>query len=76
MTDDASDLLRGAAFHEAGHAIVAAHFRLPLGKITIDVDGGGNAEIDDTADLPIIGPYRHVLLALKRNWLKWLRLSA
>ena len=42
------DELRGAAFHEAGHVIVAREFRLPVGEIAIGIDGDdaiGRAEI-------------------------------
>jgi hypothetical protein len=34
-----NDMLRGAAFHEAGHVIVAREFGLPIGEIAIGVDG-------------------------------------
>jgi hypothetical protein len=32
------DKLRGAAFHEAGHVIVAREFGLPVGEIAIGID--------------------------------------
>ena len=38
----ANDKLRGAAFHEAGHVVVAREFGLPVGEIAIDIDGGGH----------------------------------
>ena len=34
-----NDKLRGAAFHEAGHVIVAKEFGLPVGEIAIGIDG-------------------------------------
>ena len=38
----ANDNLRGAAFHEAGHVVVAREFGLSVGEIAIDIDGGGH----------------------------------
>jgi hypothetical protein len=40
--------LRGAAFHEAGHVVVAVHFGLPVREIEIGMNGddaSGRAEI-------------------------------
>jgi len=33
------DRLRDAAFHEAGHVIVARELGLPVGEIAIEIDG-------------------------------------
>jgi hypothetical protein len=37
---ETNDKLRGAAFHEAGHVIVAREFGLTVGGIAIGVDSG------------------------------------
>lgn len=50
----ASDDLRGAAFHEAGHVVVARFFGLTVGKIEIGEDGSGNADISSAEHLPLI----------------------
>ena len=39
------DLRRGAAFHEAGHAVVARFLGLPVGKLEIACNGSGGTEI-------------------------------
>ena len=52
-----SDELRGAAFHEAGHAIVAREFGLPVGEIAIGIDGDrakGRTDIGSAHHLPPI----------------------
>jgi Peptidase M50B-like len=46
--------LRGAAFHEAGHVVVARFFGLTVRKIEIGKDGSGNAEISSAEHLPLI----------------------
>ena len=46
--------LRGAALHEAGHAIVAREFGLPVGEIAIGIDG------DDAKGRTDIGPAHHL----------------
>ncbi len=49
-----NDVLRGAAFNEAGHVVVARFFGLTVGKIEIGDDGSGKAQIDSAAHLPLI----------------------
>ena len=52
-----NDKLRGAAFHEAGHAIVAREFGLPVGEIAIGIDGDeakGSTDIGSAHNLPLI----------------------
>ena len=52
-----NDMLRGAAFHEAGHVIVAREFGLPIGEIAIGVDGDeakGRTDIGSAHHLPLI----------------------
>jgi hypothetical protein len=49
--------LRGAAFHEAGHAIVAREFGLPVGEIRVGIDGDdakGESDIGLAHHLPLI----------------------
>ena len=48
---------RGAAFHEAGHAVVAWALGLPIGEIVIGIDGddaAGRAEVGTSDHLPIV----------------------
>ena len=52
-----NDKLRGAAFHEAGHVIVAREFGLPIGEIAIGIDGDeakGRTDIGSAHNLPVI----------------------
>ncbi len=49
-----NDALRGAAFHEAGHVVVARAFGLTVEKIEIGGDGSGKATISSAAHLPPI----------------------
>jgi hypothetical protein len=52
-----NDKLRGAAFHEAGHVIVAREFGLPIGEIAIGIDGDeakGRTDIGSAHNLPLI----------------------
>ena len=53
----ANDNLRGAAFHEAGHVVVAREFGLPVGEIAIDIYGGGHktgrTDIGSAHHLPV-----------------------
>ncbi len=49
--------LRGAAFHEAGHVIVASELGLPVGEIAIGIDGDhtkGRTDIGSAHHLPVI----------------------
>jgi hypothetical protein len=34
----------GAAYHEAGHVVVALHYKLKIGNVWIQEDGGGGAD--------------------------------
>ena len=49
-----ADFLRGAAFHEAGHVVVARFLGLTVGKIEIGDDGSGNTKIGSAKHLPLI----------------------
>ena len=52
-----NDRLRGAAFHEAGHVIVAREFGLPVGEIAIGIGGGeakGRTDIGSAHNLPLV----------------------
>ena len=46
--------VRGAAFHEAGHIIVAHELGLQVGEIEISDDGSGHAQISPADHLPRI----------------------
>ena len=51
------DKLRGGAFHETGHVIVAREFGLPVGEIAIGIDGDkakGRTDIGPAHHLPLI----------------------
>jgi hypothetical protein len=50
----AEEALRGAAFHEAGHVIVARFFGLTVKEIEIDEDGSGRATISSAEHLPLV----------------------
>ena len=56
MTDaqTTNDDLRGAAYHEAGHVVVARFLGLTIGKIEIEEDGSGRADISSAEHLPLI----------------------
>ena len=48
---------QGAAYHEAGHAVVASALGLAVGRIEIAIDGDdakGGTDIQDDADLPLV----------------------
>ncbi|MGY2902550.1 hypothetical protein ACVWVY_001571 [Bradyrhizobium sp. URHC0002] len=52
----ASRDLRGAAYHEAGHAVVASVLGLRVGRIEIGIGGDeakGSADIEHDPDLPL-----------------------
>lgn len=51
------DRLRDAAFHEAGHVIVARELGLPVGEIAIEIDGDeakGRSDLGSAHHLPLI----------------------
>ena len=45
-----NDGLHGAAFHEAGHVVVARHFGFTITAIEIDEDGGGRTDMVGSVD--------------------------
>ena len=49
-----NDDLRGAAYHEAGHVVVARFLGLTIGKIEIEEDGSGRADTSSAEHLPLI----------------------
>ena len=49
-----NEALRGAAFHEAGHVVVARALGLTVGTIEIGEDGSGKAEISSAEHLPLV----------------------
>jgi Peptidase M50B-like len=50
VTIEDTNALRGAAFHEAGHAIVARHFGQTIIAIEIHKDGSGKTDADGSID--------------------------
>ena len=54
MNKTTEDLVRGAAFHEAGHVIVAQYLGLPAADIKINDDGSGYSQIGPSDHLPLI----------------------
>ena len=48
------DNLRDAAYHEAGHVVVARFLGLPIGRVEIEEDGSGRADIRDAEHLPLV----------------------
>ena len=57
MKEKPSEQLRGAAFHEAGHVVVARFLGLHVGEIEIGMNGddaSGRAEISSADQLPFI----------------------
>ena len=54
MNKTSDDLLLGAAFHEAGHVIVAMHFGLTVGEIEISDDGSSRSQIASPDSLPLV----------------------
>jgi ATP-dependent Zn protease len=49
-----SSELIGAAYHEAGHALVALHYRLQIGQLRVAENGDGGTDIAPTEHLPLI----------------------
>jgi hypothetical protein len=54
MNKSSVDLLRGAAFHEAGHVVIAIQFGLTVGEIEISEDGSGKSQISPSDHLPVV----------------------
>ena len=46
--------LRDAAYHEAGHVVVARFFGLTVGEVEIGEDGSGRANISSAERLPLV----------------------
>jgi hypothetical protein len=46
--------LRDAAYHEAGHVVVAQFLGLPIGRVEIEEDGSGRADIRYAEHLPLV----------------------
>jgi hypothetical protein len=46
--------LRDAAYHEAGHVVVARFLGLTIGRVEIEEDGSGRADIRDAEHLPLV----------------------
>src|SRR5215510_2059782 len=53
MTELSSDVV-GAAYHEAGHILVALHYGLEVGLIVVQEDGDGGTNISSTDHLPLV----------------------
>ena len=54
MNKSSDDFLQGAAFHEAGHVVVAIHLGLAVGEIVINDDGSGRSQIGSPDHLPLV----------------------
>jgi len=46
--------LRDAAYHEAGHVVVARFFGLTVRQVEIEEDGSGRADISSAERLPLV----------------------
>jgi hypothetical protein len=53
MTQPSSELI-GAAYHEAGHILVALHYGLEIGLIVVRENGDGGTDISSTEHLPLL----------------------
>jgi ATP-dependent Zn protease len=53
MTNSNSEVV-GAAYHEAGHVLVALHYGLDVGLIVIRENGDGGTNISRTEHLPLL----------------------
>jgi len=53
MTNSSSDVV-GAAYHEAGHVLVALHYGLDVGLIVVPENGDGGSNISRTEHLPLL----------------------
>jgi hypothetical protein len=53
MNNSSSDVV-GAAYHEAGHVLVALHYGLEVGLIVVRENGDGDTDISRTEHLPLL----------------------
>src|SRR5262245_52928901 len=53
MNNSSSDVV-GAAYHEAGHVLVALHYGLDVGLIVVRENGDGGTNIGRTEHLPLL----------------------
>src|SRR5690348_16722229 len=53
MSQPSSELI-GAAYHEAGHALVALHYGLQIGQLRVAENGDGATDIAPSGHLPVI----------------------
>ena len=53
MTNSGSELV-GAAYHEAGHVLVALHFGLDVGLIVVRENGDSGTNLSSTEHLPLL----------------------
>jgi hypothetical protein len=52
-TQTTRENLRDAAYHEAGHVVVAQFFGLTIREVEIEEDGSGRANISSAEHLPL-----------------------
>jgi ATP-dependent Zn protease len=53
MTNSSSEVV-GAAYHEAGHVLVALHYGLDVGLIEVRENGDGGTNISSAEHLPLL----------------------
>lgn len=53
MTNSSNEVV-GAAYHEAGHALVGLHYDLEVGQIVVRENGDGGTDISPTEHLPLL----------------------
>ena len=62
--------LRDAAYHEAGHVVVAQFLGLTVREVEIEEDGSGRADIRHAAHLPLVDQIALCVAVLKpKNYL-------